>query len=221
MRVLLRTACRYACDAFQQSAHCRTETGSAHFSFIFHPDRLRNCAALPLLFFQFKLQFLQRTLFYPGYIASAYSKELGDLALRLRGLAGKSVAQGYYLGLPLGESCLNTAAELGAALSGTYGVQHIVLRAENVHKGQAVAVTVCLNGVGEGNVTGRLPGAAKEHEYLVFYTAGCVCSQTHTLVRAVCGNSFYQTYRADGDEVILIGVLGVVFFKGLSLEEVF
>ena len=59
--------------------------------------------------------------------------------------------------------------QLSVAFLGAYGVQHIVLHAENVHQRETVAVAVGFDGVREGNITGGLTRTAEEHQNFVRY----------------------------------------------------
>ena len=49
------------------------------------------------------------------------------------------------------------------------------------------------------------------HQYLIFNTAAGIGSQAHALIRSVCIYPLDQSYRPNGDQIIQIVGLGIVF----------
>ena len=58
-------------------------------------------------------------------------------------------------------------------------------------------------------------------EDCIFNTTGCVSGESGPFGRVEAGDSLDQPNGADGDEVVLVGVLGVIFFGRVKQREGF
>ena len=59
------------------------------------------------------------------------------------------------------------------------------------------------------------------HQDLIFHAAGSVGGQSCPLGRIKGGDPLDQTDGADGDQILLVGRLGIVFLVGVRLAEDF
>ena len=100
-------------------------------------------------------------------------------------------------------------------------VQHGVIHSNHIHQLQGVALFVRLDGVREGYLPLELFLAAEVHEDLIFDAPGGVGGQTRPLLRVEAGDALDEPDGADGDQVLLVGALGVVFFGRLKQKEEF
>ena len=81
---------------------------------------------------------------------------------------------------------------------------------------QGVPLLVRVNGVREGDLPLELLLAAEVHEDLVFDAPGGVGGQAGALVGVEAGDPLDEADGADGDEILLIGTLGIVLFHDMG-----
>ena len=155
-------------------------------------------------------------------IAAARYIGAGDAALGRdlplgQGRAGiQAVPEGDDHGLPLVQASLDAPAHLGAGVTGIQLLQHIVVHADGVHQRQGVAVPIPVNGIRQGDFSLELFLAAEVHENFVFNAAGGVGGQAGALLRVEAGDALDEADGADGDQVLLIGALGIVFLDDVG-----
>ncbi len=156
------------------------------------------------------------TLAAAGYIAPADAAALGDLALGQGRLAAQAVAQGDDLGLPGRQAPAHRPAHPAAGLLEVQILQHGVVHPDHVHEGEVVAVAVVLQRVGQGHLPLELAAASKVHEHLVFDAPAGVGGQLDAPVAFEGAHRLDEPDGADGDQVVLIGRLGVVFLHDMG-----
>ena len=166
-------------------------------------------------------QLLQRPLLDAGYIGPGDAEGGGDLPLGQGDGAPQPVPQADDLGLPGGQALVHQAAEPEGRVPVVEVLQHGVVHPHHVHQLQGVALLVRLDGVGEGDLPLELFLAAEVHEDLVFDAPGGVGGQAGALIGVEAGDPLDEADGADGDQVLLIGTLGVVFFEQVKQKEEF
>ena len=57
--------------------------------------------------------------------------------------------------------------------------------------------------------------AAEEHEDLVFYTSGGIGGKADVFLRFIAGDAFDESDSSDGDQIVLVYGLGVIFFNNM------
>lgn len=165
------------------------------------PDKPLRCKA-------FRASF---TLSAAGHIASGDAEGGGDFPLGQGHGAPQAVAQADNLRLPGGEPLPDKPVEPQGVVPVVKVLQHGVVHAHHVHELEGVAVLVGVDGVGEGDFPLELFLAAEVHEDFVFNAPGGVGSEAGPLGWVEAGDAFNQSDGADGNQVLLVGVLGVVF----------
>ena len=109
------------------------------------------------------------TLAAAGYIGPGDAALGGDFPLG-QGRAGvESVAQGDDHGLPLVQALGHAPAHLGAGVPGIQLLQHIIVHADGIQKGQGVPIPVPVDGVGQGHLSLELPLGAEVHQDFICY----------------------------------------------------
>ena len=153
-----------------------------------------------------------------GYIRPGDAALGGDFPLG-QGWAGvEPVSQGDHHGLPLVQALGHAPAHLGTGIPGIQFLQHIVVHADGVQKGQGVPIPVPVDGVGQGHLTLELPLGAEVHQDFILNAPGGVSSQADILIRLEGADALDQADGADGNQVVLVAVGGVILFKGLLQE---
>ena len=137
----------------------------------------------------------------------------GHLTLGLGHAAVQTVAAADDVGLPGRQQLRHQPADQQAVLLVLQLVQHGVLLAHHVAEAEGVAVRAGVQGFVEGDLTLELPLGAKVHEDLIFDAAGGVGGELDLFVGAEGVDGLDETDRADGDQVLLVGGLGVVFLE--------
>lgn len=158
------------------------------------------------------------TLVPAGYIGPGDAAPGGNFPLGQRVLAAQAVAQPDDHGLPLIQAVLHALAYPDAGLPGIQIVQHVVVHTDDVHQGEGAPVPVRLQRVRQGHLPLELFPAAEVHQNFIFNTPAGIGGKAHVLVRPEGGDALDEPDGADGDQVVLVVGLGVVFLKGLLQE---
>ena len=158
------------------------------------------------------------TLVPAGYIAAADGEGGGYLALGLGEVSGEAVAAADHLRLPVGEAGVYQMADALLLLPVGHVREHGVIAAHHIHKAQGTPGVIAVDGVGQGHLPLQLFAAAKVHEHLVFHAPGGVGGQAYLTLRAEGVHSLYEADGADGDQVLLLGRLGIILFEDASLK---
>ena len=166
-------------------------------------------------------QLLQRPLLDAGYIGPGDAEGGGNLPLGQGNGSSQTVPQADDLGLPGGQALVDQAAELERCVPVVEILQHGVIHPYHVHQLQGVALLVRVDGVRQGDLTLELFLAAEVHQDLVFNTPGGVGGQPGALLRVKAGDPLDEADGADGDEILLIGALGIVLFEQVKQKEEF
>ncbi len=136
------------------------------------------------------------------------------------GDAADAVAKLEDAAFPWGEAFVEISVHLGVLLLAAQILQKIRVIAQHIHQGQGAAVPAGVNVVRQGNILGALLLAAEMHQYLILHAAGGIGGKAGTLGRVEGGDPLDQPNGADGDQVLLIRPLGIVFLGGLMPVKV-
>ena len=109
------------------------------------------------------------TLVPAGYIGPGNAEGGGYLPLGQRDRAAQAVPQANDLPLPGGEDLLYQLPQAQGAVPVVDVVQHGVIHTHHVHQLQGIALFVCFNGVGQGDLALQLFLSAEVHEDLIRY----------------------------------------------------
>ena len=150
------------------------------------------------------------------YIGPGDAEGGGDLPLGQGDGTPQPVPQADDLGLPGGQALVDQAAEPERRVPVMEILQHSVVHPHHVHQLQGVALLVRVDGVGQGDLTLELFLAAEVHQDLIFNTPGGVSGQPGALLRVKAGDPLDEADGADGDEILLIGTLGIVLFHDMG-----
>ena len=175
------------------------------------PDKSLRCKA-------FRASF---TLSAAGYVGPRDPIVRRQLPLGPGLTSAQPVALADDVRLPFRQALLHQLPHPDLALPGVQVVQHRVLHPDYIHEGEVVAVLVCLQGLGEGDLTLELFLATEEHEDLIFYTPCSIRRQPDIFLRLIAGDALNQPDGADGDQVVLVYGLGVIFLKRIPTREDF
>lgn len=157
----------------------------------------------------------------PRYIAAADGALGGDLPLGQGGLAIQAVAQGDDHGLPVREAARHGGTDLFAGLLDVQVLQHSVVHPDHVHEGQVVALGVVIQRVGQRHLPLKLAPGAEIHQYLVFNAPAGIGGQLDILIAFEGTHRLDEPDGANGDQVVLVGGLGVVLLERLIQKEDF
>lgn len=155
------------------------------------------------------------------YIRPADAALGGNLPLGMRGLAAQSIAQGDDLPLPGRQAGLDTLPHLLAGVPGVQLLQHVVVHRNHIHQREGAPVPARLQRLCEGYFPLQLLLGPEVHENLVFNTPAGVGGQPDIFIRLKGGDPLDESDGADGDQVVLVPGLGVVFFGRLKQKEEF
>ena len=180
-----------------------------------------NCGATPVTHearkvFSHKAFRASFTLAAAGDIAPGDAEGGGHLPLRQGNGAPQAVPQADDPGLPGGQAGVHQLPEPQGAVPVVDVVQHGVIHAHHVHQLQGVALLVGVDGVREGDLPLELLLAAEVHEDLIFDTPGGVGGESCPPVRIEAGDPLDESDGADGDQILLVGVLGVVLLHDMG-----
>ena len=169
----------------------------------------------PLIFKAFRASF---TLMTAGYIGPADTAPGSHLPLRPWRLVIQSVAQGDDGPLPGVEALPHTLPHSPARIPGIQILEHVVIHSNDIHQGQGIAVPAVFHGIGQGDLPLEFLLRPEVHEDLIFNTPGGIGGQAHVLICFKGRYPFDEANGADGDQVVLVPGLSVIFFKGLLQE---
>ena len=175
------------------------------------PDKPLHCKA-------FRASF---TLSAAGYIAPGDAEGGGNLPLGQRYGAPQAVAEADNFRLPGGKALPHQLVEPQGVVPVMEVLQHGVVYADDIHQLEGVSVLVRVNGVGKGDLPLEFFLSAEVHEDFILNAPGGVSSQAGALGRVKAGNPLDEADGADGDQVFLIGTLGVIFFGRMKQREGF
>ena len=119
---------------------------------------------------------------------------------------------------PFGEE-LDEAIHLLALQAQIHIVQNVDVVGEHVAPCDTVAVLVGVNGVAEIEVMGGLFPAAEMHEDLIFNTPAGISGELGPLAVIKGGHRLDEPDGADGDQVFLIPIAGVVFLDNMRHQS--
>ena len=161
------------------------------------------------------------TLAAAGYIAPGDTEGRGHLPLGQGNGTSQTVAQADDLRLPGSEALLDQDPDPQGAVPVVEIVQHGIVHPHHVHQLQGVALFVRVNGVRKRYLPLQFFLAAKIHEDLIFDTPGDIGGQTRAFGRVKAGDALDEPDGADGDQILLIGALRVVFLEQVKQKEEF
>ena len=99
------------------------------------------------------------------------------------------------------------------------GIQNVYVVGDDIVESNAVSVFININGIAEVYVISGFLFAAKIHQDFIFNTSASISSEFGSFCIIKAGNRFDQTDGADGDQILLIPVCGVVFFEQRKQKE--
>ena len=161
------------------------------------------------------------TLSAAGHIAPGDAEGGGDLPLGQGHGAAQAVAQADDLGLPFGEALSNQLVEADGIVPVMEVLQHRVVHTDNVHKLQGIAVFIRVNGVGKGHLALQLFLPSEVHQDFIFNAPGGIGGKAGALGGVKAGNAFNEADGADGNQVLLVGALGVILLGRVKQREGF
>lgn len=164
----------------------------------------------------FKVFRASLTLAAAGYIGPGNPEGGGNFPLGQGDGAAQPVPQANDLRLPGGQTLPDDLVEPERAVPVVDIVQHGVIHAHHIHQLEGIALLVCLNGIRQRDFSLELFLAAEVHENFVFNAAGGVGGQAGALLRVEAGDALDEADGADGDQVLLIGALGIVFLDDVG-----
>ena len=169
-------------------------------------------ARKPLQIKAFRASF---TLLAARYVAAADVVVGGDLLLGLGQPPVQPVAAADDVRLAGGQLFRHQTAEQLAVILALQLLQHGVLLAHHVAEVQGVALRADVQRVAEGHLSLHLPLGAEVHEDLILNAPAGVGGELDALVRAEGVYRLDQPDGADGDEILLIGGLGVILLQNV------
>ena len=138
---------------------------------------------------------------------------------------GKAVAQAVpqldHLALPGGKGGGQKTVQLLGTDFALQIVADIVLRGQHIHKRQGVAVLVGFNRLVDGNVLGAFLAGAEEHQNFIFNASCRIGGKLDVLPRVVGVHRLNEADGANGDQVVLVACVGVVFFGRCKRKDEF
>ena len=173
--------------------------------------------APPFLYLQRPPQFLQGTLFDSGYIASADAGGEGDFSLALGRLAVQAIAQADDLLLLQGQAGGHCLPQLLGQFPVAHLLQQIPLFADHIHQLQGRTVCSGFDVIRKGHILRTFSLSPKVHQNLVFHTSGGISSQPRAFGRVKTADALHQTNGANGNQILLLIGLGIVFLRRLML----
>ena len=146
------------------------------------------------------------------YIGPADAAPAGNFPLSLGQLIVQAVAQSDNHPLPRSQTGLDALTDLDAGVPSIQILQHVVVYRDHIHQRQGPSVPRRLQGVGEGYLTLELALRTKMHENLIFNAPAGIGGQPYIFIRLEGGDSLNQSNGPNGDQVVLISGLSVIFF---------
>ena len=162
-------------------------------------------------------QFFQCPFFDSGYIASADTGNQRRFPLSAGWPAIQPIAQPDYLPLLIRQAGIHGPIKLLHRFLCSHLLQKIPILTDHIHQRQRRPITAALNIVRQGYILGALTLGPKVHQDLIFHTSGGIGGKAGTFGAVKGGHRLDQTDGADGDQILLIRRLGIVFLEGLML----
>lgn len=156
------------------------------------------------------------TLSAAGDVRPADAAPGGDLPLGLGDPSVQPVAQAYDLPFPCGQAGVHAFPHLDAGVPGTQLLQHIVVHRDHVHQGQGPVLPAGLQGIGQGHLPLELALGPEVHQNFVLDAPAGVSSQADILIRLEGRDTFNKADGPDGDQIVLVAGLGVIFFDDMG-----
>ena len=103
--------------------------------------------------------------------------------------------------------------QLFRALPGGHLFQQIAVLADHIHQRKRRPIGTCLDIIGQRNILRTLLLPPKIHQYLIFYAPGSIGSKSRPLAGIECRDPLDQPNRPNGNQILLVGGLCVVFFR--------
>ena len=161
------------------------------------------------------------TLAAAGYIGSGDAAQSGDFPLGQRLSAAQAVPQADDVGFPFRQAGIHTPAHPLAGVPEIQLLQHVVVHLHHVDEGQGVAVPLRVQAVGQGQFSLGLPLGSEVHQDLVLNASGRIGGQAHLFLRIEGGHPLDQPDGSDGNQVVLVPVLGVILLGLVKQKESF
>lgn len=156
-----------------------------------------------------------------GYITAADSCEFRHLPLAFWRLAVQAVAQQDHLPLLFRQAGIHGPAQLQHHLPGGNLLQQVAVLADHIHQRQRRAIGTGLYVIEQRYILSTFALGAEMHQDFIFHAPGGIGGQPRTLGGVKGGDPLDESDGADGNQILLVGGLGIVFFEGLMLAEAF
>lgn len=155
------------------------------------------------------------------YIGPADPALSGDFPLGMGSLAAETVAEHDDFSLPGGQAGLDALPHFFTGVPGVQFLQHVVIHRDHIHQGERVPVAARLQRIREGDLSLQLLLGPEVHQDLIFDAAAGVGGQSYVFVHFEGGDPLDESDGPDGDEVVLLPGLGIVFFGRVKQKEEF
>ena len=159
------------------------------------------------------------TLSAAGHIASGDTEGRGDFPLGQGDSSPQTVAQADDFRLPGGEALPNQLVEPQGVVPVVEVLQHGVIHTHHIDQLQGIALLVVFNGVRQRDLPLELLLAPEVHEDFIFNAPGGIGGKPGPLGGVKAGNALDEANGANGDQVLLVGALGVIFFGRVKQRE--
>lgn len=169
----------------------------------------------PFFFVECFSQLLQRFFLKARDIAAGNVQLFCDFSLHKRSLSRKPVAQQNDLALARRKTGLHRVVQLPHLHAQVDVLQNVVVRRDGVEQRQRVAVLVGIDRVVQRHVLRRLFRAAEEHQNLIFNAPRSVARKPNALCRVEAVHSLDEPHRANGNEVVAVIFIGIVFLRNV------
>lgn len=166
-------------------------------------------------------KFLQCPLLDTGHITAADARLLRHLPLSVGRIAPQPIAQLHHQPFLFRQTFRDSLPQCRDPLPGADGFQQVLIPADHIHQRKCRSIRPRFDIIRQRYILRTLFLRSKMHQYLVFHTPGGISGQPCPLGCIKCSDSFYQPNRSNGDQVLLIRSLCVVFLGGLMPAEFF
>ena len=153
-----------------------------------------------------------------GYIAAGDSQPLCHHPLGQGLSTAQAVPHANDLLLPPGQHLIDEAVKLFAFHFRVDIVDNVIIHRHGIHQCQGVAGFVRFDRFIDGHVLGALFPAAEKHEDLVFNTPGSIAGKLDALFRVEAVYGLDQPDSANGDQILLVILVGVVFLNDMRYQ---
>lgn len=166
------------------------------------------CPDKPLRDKAFRASF---TLSAAGYIAAGDTEGASDFTLGKGNGSAQTITEPNDFRFSGGKAVPDKLMQADCVITVAEVLQHGIIDAHDIHQLKGVAILIAVQGIRERDFALYLALASKVHQDLIFDATSSVGSQSCFLGRVKAGNALNQTDGADGNKVLLIAVLGVIF----------